>query len=98
MEVSFRELGPGPRSREWFPNYPVSKVNLQFHVRAVLGLPLGFTFYRAGASGAFKANRDSHNPKIVVPDSAFSRDSFVRVFGKPDSHIGRRMAVSFSVR
>jgi len=29
-----------------------------------------------------------------VPDSAFSRDSFVRVFGKPDSHIGRRMAVS----
>ncbi len=29
-----------------------------------------------------------------MPDSAFAKDSFVRVFGKPDSHLGRRMAVS----
>ncbi len=93
-EVYFSELSPRPHDTGMVTLITQSQSEFAIHVRAVLGLPLGFTFYRAGASGAFKANRDSHNPKIVVPDSAFSRDSFVRVFGKPDSHIGRRMAVS----
>ncbi len=93
-EVYFSELSPRPHDTGMVTLITQSQSEFAIHVRAVLGLPLDFTFYGAGASGAFKANRDSHNPKIVVPDSAFSRDSFVRVFGKPDSHIGRRMAVS----
>ncbi|HIQ47382.1 MAG TPA: phosphoribosylglycinamide formyltransferase 2, partial [Sulfurovum sp.] len=33
-------------------------------------------------------------PTLNIPDDAFSQNSFVRVFGKPESHVGRRMAVS----
>jgi len=32
-----------------------------------------------------------------VPDSAFSTNSFVRVFGKPESHKGRRLAVALVI-
>jgi phosphoribosylglycinamide formyltransferase 2 len=71
-----------------------SQSEFALHVRAVLGLPLDYAFYGAGASGAYKAKNESHNPILEIPDSAFTKDSFVRVFGKPESHIGRRMAVS----
>jgi phosphoribosylglycinamide formyltransferase 2 len=60
----------------------------------VLGLPLDYTTYGAGACGAYKAKGESDNPTLEIPKSAFSANSFVRVFGKPESHIGRRMAIS----
>jgi phosphoribosylglycinamide formyltransferase 2 len=31
---------------------------------------------------------------LNIPESAFTKNSFVRVFGKPVSHVGRRMAVA----
>jgi phosphoribosylglycinamide formyltransferase 2 len=57
-------------------------------------LPLEYTTYGSGACGAYKAKNESHNPVLEIPDNAFTKDSFVRVFGKPESHVGRRMAVS----
>ena len=41
-----------------------------------------------------KAKNSSDNPLLDIPNDSFSPNSFVRVFGKPDSHKGRRMAVS----
>jgi phosphoribosylglycinamide formyltransferase 2 len=67
------------------------------HIRAVLGLPLNSIFYGDGASGAYKAKNASTNPKLDIPDSAFTADTFVRVFGKPESHVGRRMAISLAL-
>ncbi|TQV63991.1 MAG: formate-dependent phosphoribosylglycinamide formyltransferase [Sulfurovum sp.] len=93
-EVYFSELSPRPHDTGMVTLITQSQSEFALHVRAVLGLPLDFKFYGAGASGAFKSKLQSHNPKIVVPSSAFSANSFVRVFGKPESHIGRRMAVS----
>ncbi len=93
-EVYFSELSPRPHDTGMVTLITQSQSEFALHVRAVLGLPLDFKFYGAGASGAFKAKNESHNPKILVPNSAFSENSFVRVFGKPQSHIGRRMAVS----
>jgi phosphoribosylglycinamide formyltransferase 2 len=55
---------------------------------------LEFTTYGSGACGAYKAKNESHNPTLTIPDESFTATSFVRVFGKPKSHIGRRMAVS----
>jgi phosphoribosylglycinamide formyltransferase 2 len=71
-----------------------SQSEFALHLRAVLGLPLGFTFYGDGASAAFKSLKDSCSPVVDVDDSLFSDNSFVRVFGKPESHKGRRMAVA----
>jgi len=93
-EVYFSELSPRPHDTGMVTMITQSQSEFALHVRAVLGLPLDFKFYGAGASGAYKAKSESNNPKIVVPDSAFSQNSFVRVFGKPHSHIGRRMAVA----
>lgn len=93
-EVYFSELSPRPHDTGMVTLITQSQSEFALHVRAVLGLPLGFTFYGAGASGAYKAKNVSENPTIEVPASAFSEKSFVRVFGKPESHLGRRMAVS----
>jgi phosphoribosylglycinamide formyltransferase 2 len=72
-----------------------SQSEFALHLRAVLGLPLGFTFYGDGASAAFKSeNEHGFAPVVEVDESLFSDNSFVRVFGKPEAHKGRRLAVA----
>jgi len=93
-EVYFSELSPRPHDTGMVTLITQSQSEFALHVRAVLGLPLNFTFYGAGACGAYKAKNESCTPVLDVPDDAFRANSFVRVFGKPESHIGRRMAVS----
>ena len=93
-EVYFSELSPRPHDTGMVTLITQSQSQFALHIRAVLGLPLDYTTYGAGACGAYKASNESDNPTLQVPDSAFSHNSFVRVFGKPHSHKGRRMAVS----
>jgi phosphoribosylglycinamide formyltransferase 2 len=54
---------------------------------------MDFITYGAGASAAYKAKNDTFTPIIDIKKEAFTKNSFVRVFGKPQSHRGRRMAV-----
>jgi len=93
-EVYFSELSPRPHDTGMVTLITQSQSQFALHVRAVLGLPLEYTTYGAGACGAYKAQNENRNPTLDVPDSAFSDTSYVRIFGKPESHIGRRMAVS----
>jgi len=93
-DVYFSELSPRPHDTGMVTLITQSQSEFALHVRAVLGLPLDYTFYGAGASAAYKAVNESHDPIVEVPSSAFTSNSFVRVFGKPESHIGRRMAVA----
>jgi len=93
-EVYFSELSPRPHDTGMVTLITQSQSQFALHVRAVLGLPLEYITYGSGACGAYKAKNENHNPVLEVPDAAFSKDSFVRVFGKPESHVGRRMAVS----
>lgn len=93
-EVYFSELSPRPHDTGMVTMITQSQSEFALHVRAVLGLPLDFTFYGAGASGAFKSLNEEHVPTLTIPESAFSKNSYVRVFGKPVSHVGRRMAVA----
>ena len=93
-EVYFSELSPRPHDTGMVTLITQSQSEFALHVRAVLGLPLDFTFYGSGASGAFKSLEEAHVPMLSIPESAFSKNSFVRVFGKPISHFGRRMAVA----
>jgi phosphoribosylglycinamide formyltransferase 2 len=93
-EVYFSELSPRPHDTGMVTLITQSQSEFALHVRAVLGLPLDFTTYGSGACGAYKAKHESHTPTLEIPDDAFTANSFVRVFGKPESHVGRRMAVS----
>ena len=93
-EVYFSELSPRPHDTGMVTLITQSQSQFALHVRAVLGLPLDYITYGSGACGAYKAKNESHNPVLKIPDNAFTKNSFVRVFGKPESHVGRRMAVS----
>ena len=93
-EVYFSELSPRPHDTGMVTLITQSQSEFALHIRAVLGLPLDFTTYGSGACGAYKAKHESYTPTLEIPDDAFTANSFVRVFGKPESHVGRRMAVS----
>lgn len=93
-EVFFSEVSPRPHDTGMVTLITQSQSEFALHLRAVLGLPLGFTFYGGGASAAYKASADSHAPVVEVDDGLFDTDSYVRVFGKPESHPGRRLAVA----
>jgi phosphoribosylglycinamide formyltransferase 2 len=93
-EVYFSELSPRPHDTGMVTLITQSQSQFALHIRAVLGLPLEYTTYSSGACGAYKAKNESKNPILEVPDSAFSDKSYVRVFGKPETHVGRRMALS----
>ena len=93
-EVYFSELSPRPHDTGMVTLMTQSQSQFALHIRAILGLPLNYTTYDAGACGAYKAKNDNENPVLEVPDSAFTETSYVRIFGKPESHVGRRMAVS----
>jgi len=93
-EVYFSELSPRPHDTGMVTLITQSQSQFALHIRAVLGLPLDYTTYGAGACGAYKAKNENKNPTLEIPDDAFTDKSYVRIFGKPQSHIGRRMAVS----
>ena len=93
-EVYFSEVSPRPHDTGMVTLITQSQSEFALHLRAVLGLPLGFTFYGDGASAAFKSEAENHAPVVDVDDSLFSDNSFVRVFSKPEAHKGRRLAVA----
>ncbi|MDR0664437.1 MAG: formate-dependent phosphoribosylglycinamide formyltransferase [Helicobacteraceae bacterium] len=92
-EVYFSEVSPRPHDTGMVTLITQSQSEFALHIRAVLGLPLGFSLLTAGASAAYKAQNESANPTLEIPDEIFSDDSFVRIFGKPVSRKGRRLAV-----
>ena len=95
-EVYFSEVSPRPHDTGMVTMITQSQSEFALHVRAILGLPLDYIDYGCGASAAYKAKGDTFNPAVKIKKSAFTKDSFVRVFGKPQSHEGRRMAVALT--
>jgi len=95
-EVYFSEVSPRPHDTGMVTLITQSQSEFALHLRAVLGLPLEFTSYGAGASAAYKSTTDTFTPELNIEPSIFTKNSFVRVFGKPQTHLGRRMAVALT--
>ena len=95
-DVYFSEVSPRPHDTGMVTMITQSQSEFALHIRAVLGLPLDYIDYGAGASAAYKSTTDTFNPNIHIENEAFSKNSFVRIFGKPQTHKGRRMAVALS--
>jgi len=68
------------------------------HVRAILGYPIpSIQLLTSGASHTIKATKESNTYQIAgISESLSISDTQVRVFGKPDTKVGRRMAVVLS--
>jgi len=95
-EVYFSEVSPRPHDTGMVTMITQSQSQFALHIRAILGLPLDYIDYGAGASAAYKSTTDTFSPSINIEPSIFTKNSFVRVFGKPQTHLGRRMAVALT--
>jgi len=95
-EVYFSEVSPRPHDTGMVTLITQSQSEFALHVRAILGLPLDYVEYGAGASAAYKSTTDTFTPELKIDPSIFTKNSFIRVFGKPQSHLGRRMAVALT--
>ena len=95
-DVYFSEVSPRPHDTGMVTMITQSQPQFALHVRAVLGLPLDYISYGAGASAAYKSTTDTFTPEINIDPSLFTANSFVRVFGKPQTHLGRRMALALT--
>jgi len=95
-DVYFSEVSPRPHDTGMVTMITQSQPQFALHVRAVLGLPLDYINYGAGASAAYKSTTDTFTPEINIDPSIFTANSFVRVFGKPQTHLGRRMALALT--
>ena len=95
-EVFFSEVSPRPHDTGMVTMITQSQSQFALHVRAVLGLPLDYITYGSGASAAYKSTTDTFIPTLNIDSSVFTQNSFVRVFGKPQTHEGRRMAVALT--
>lgn len=92
-EVYFSEVSPRPHDTGMVTMITQNQSEFALHVRAVLGLPLNYKFLTPGASAAYKSTKHTADPKLDVPESCFDSDVIFRMFGKPESHHGRRLAV-----
>lgn len=96
--VYFSEVSPRPHDTGMVTMVSQDLSEFALHVRAILGLPIpGVRLLRPGASHTLKAWEESRDFAIGGIAAALELpDTQVRVFGKPETKVGRRMAVALS--
>ena len=95
-EVIFSELSPRPHDTGMVTlDHTTNLSEFELHFRAVMGLPIaGIHLEHAGASAVVLSPVDSHTPLAYNLEEALLQDrTRIRIFGKPEAHIGRRMGV-----
>ena len=95
-EVIFSELSPRPHDTGMVTlGHTTNLSEFELHFRAVMGLPIaGIHLEHAGASAVVLSPMDSHTPLAYNLEEALLQDrTRIRIFGKPEAHIGRRMGV-----
>ncbi|MEF2964269.1 formate-dependent phosphoribosylglycinamide formyltransferase [Paenibacillus sp. M1] len=96
--IVFSEVSPRPHDTGMVTMVTQDLSEFALHVRAILGLPIpGVELLTPGASATLKADREGEDFGISGLEEALSLPrTQVRVFGKPLSKPGRRMAVALS--
>lgn len=95
-EVIFSELSPRPHDTGMVTlGHTTNLSEFELHLRAVLGLPIaGIHLEHAGASAVVLSPVETDKPLEYNLVDALNEDhTRVRIFGKPDAHVGRRMGV-----
>ncbi|MBD0383128.1 formate-dependent phosphoribosylglycinamide formyltransferase [Paenibacillus sedimenti] len=96
--VYFSEVSPRPHDTGMVTMATQDLSEFALHARAILGLPItGIRLLTPGASYTLKADQEQTNYTISGLEEALSvSNTQVRVFGKPETKVGRRMAVALS--
>lgn len=94
--VFFSELSPRPHDTGMVTLAGTQNLSeFELHCRAVLGLPIPeITQERNGASAVILSEIESEAPNYEgLEEVCNAENTYLRIFGKPIAHIGRRMGV-----
>ena len=96
--VLFSEVSPRPHDTGMVTMTTQDLSEFALHARAILGFPIGaIRLLTPGASHTLKAERESTSFRIGgVSEALTLPHTQVRLFGKPETKVGRRMAVALS--
>ena len=95
-EVIFSELSPRPHDTGMVTlGHTTNLSEFELHFRAVMGLPIaGIHLEHAGASAVILSPEEKVGPLDYNLVDALKEDrTRIRIFGKPEAHVGRRMGV-----
>lgn len=94
--VIFSELSPRPHDTGMVTLAGTQNLSeFELHCRAVLGLPIPeITQERQGTSAVILSEVESENPLYEgMEEVCAATQTYLRIFGKPVAHVGRRMGV-----
>jgi phosphoribosylglycinamide formyltransferase 2 len=96
--VYFSEVSPRPHDTGMVTMVTQELSEFSLHVRAILGLPIPeITLLRPGASHVVLAEKNGEAPEYEVdPEPLRVPGTQLRIFGKPTTRPGRRMAVGLA--
>ncbi len=97
-KVWFSEISPRPHDTGMVTMVSQNMSEMELHVRAILGLPIGEISCRSGASVPILAEIKTDNPVYVgVVKALKTPGTWIRIFGKPMSPGHRRMGVVLAI-
>src|SRR5574344_708305 len=95
-EVIFSELSPRPHDTGMVTlSHSTNLSEFELHFRAIMGLPIAVIHLEhAGASAVILSPKEAHEPLEYNLVDALKEDrTRIRIFNKPEAHVGRRMGV-----
>jgi phosphoribosylglycinamide formyltransferase 2 len=97
-DVVFSELSPRPHDTGMVTLISQDLSEFDLHCRAILGLPIPVINYKGpAASAVILANKESKSYTITGLEKALKiKNTDLRVFGKPNTRMNRRMAVALA--
>ncbi len=97
-QVWFSEVSPRPHDTGLVTLASQYQSEFELHVRAILGLPVSTELMRPGASAVIYGNQDTTGVRFGNLDQALRvSGTKLRLFGKPESFVRRRMGVALAV-
>jgi phosphoribosylglycinamide formyltransferase 2 len=95
--VWFSEVSPRPHDTGMVTMCTQRLSEFELHARAILGLPVDVSMKEAGASAVIYGGVDSKNLQYDGLEAALNvPSSDIRLFGKPESFVKRRMGVALA--
>jgi phosphoribosylglycinamide formyltransferase 2 len=96
-QVWFSEVSPRPHDTGMVTMCSQRLSEFELHARAILGLPVDVSMTKPGASAVIYGGIESNNLKYLGLEAALNiPTSDVRLFGKPQSFVKRRMGVALA--
>jgi phosphoribosylglycinamide formyltransferase 2 len=96
-EVWFSEVSPRPHDTGMVTMSSQVQNEFELHARAILGLPVNTSLRRPGASAVIYGGMDAKAIAFEgVAEALRIPESDLRLFGKPESFVKRRMGVALA--